>query len=72
MTIETWAIVLLFLLTYFIALYLLFTSNKAEDRCDEARQEADRLKEENEELRNRIRKMEIINLVNSNLYPKEK
>ena len=64
MTFEAWLIAILFLLTYIIALYALTSSSRADRKLEEAQEKVDRLKEENEDLKREIRKMEIMALVN--------
>lgn len=68
MTFEAWAIFIIFLLSNCIALGMLEASSRADKKLEEAQKENDRLKNENEDLKREIRKMEIMALVNEFTY----
>lgn len=69
MTTTEFVMFVMFLLADIVALALIYTSFKTEDRLAEAVDVIQELSAENESLRNEIRKMEIMNLVKS--YGKE-
>ena len=64
MTIETWIFVIMFLFCDVIALFALDSSSRADKKLEAAQDKIDRLKDENEELRREIRKLEVMNLCN--------
>ncbi len=72
MTTTELLLFIMFCLAIFIALALIYTSNKADERYEDLVEEYNLLAAENEELKETNRKLEIMNLVKSNLYPKEK
>ena len=68
MTIETWIFVIIFLFCDVIALFALDSSCRADKKLEAAQDKIDRLKDENEELRREIRKLEVFNLCNEHFF----